>query len=114
FWARANRLPTAMLAMASTATTIDQNSVCPAKTTISTRSSTANPAALEAVERKPATAVGAPSYTSGAQKWKGTAEILKPKPTSTIGKAPPSATAETCPAASRSASTNICVVPPNP
>src|SRR5512137_526355 len=52
------------------------------------RRSTANPAALEAVDKKPATGVGAPSYTSGAQKWKGTAEILKPNPTRMSSKLP--------------------------
>ena len=33
------------------------------------------------------TGVGAPSYTSGAQLWKGTAEILKPKPVTMSTKA---------------------------
>src|SRR5512144_1355644 len=60
-----------------------QGSCSLGNTATSTRSSTAKPAAFEAVERKPATGVGAPSYTSGAQKWNGTAETLKPKPTST-------------------------------
>ena len=36
---------------------------------------------------KAVTGVGAPSYTSGAQLWKGTAEILKPKPVTTRTKA---------------------------
>ena len=36
---------------------------------------------------KAVTGVGAPSYTSGAQLWKGTAEILKPKPVTTSTKA---------------------------
>ena len=36
----------------------------------------ANPAAFEATDRKAVTVIGAPSYTSGVQKWNGTAEIL--------------------------------------
>jgi hypothetical protein len=53
----------------------------------STLTRTAKPAAFEAVDKNPATGVGAPSYTSGAQKWKGNAEILKLKPTNTSSKA---------------------------
>jgi hypothetical protein len=53
------------------------------KATVNRRISTANPAALEAVDRKPATGVGAPSYTSGAQKWNGNKETLKANPAST-------------------------------
>src|SRR3982074_790908 len=40
------------------------------------------PPAFDATERKAVTGVGAPSYVSGAQKWKGTALILKANPTS--------------------------------
>src|SRR4030065_159424 len=50
--------------------------------TATTRSRTANPAALEPTERKAATGVGAPSYTSGVHWWNGTMEILKPNPAS--------------------------------
>ena len=53
------------------------------KTAESRRRITAKPAAFEAVERKPATGVGAPSYTSGAQKWNGNNETLKASPAST-------------------------------
>ena len=35
---------------------------------------------MGATERYAVTGVGAPSYTSGVQKWKGTAEILYPNP----------------------------------
>src|ERR1051325_5345900 len=52
------------------------------------RTSTANPAALEAVDKKPATGVGAPSYTSGAQKWNGTMDTLNPIPTRTSARTP--------------------------
>ena len=40
--------------------------------------STANPIFLDAVARNPDTGADAPSYTSGAQEWNGTAAILKP------------------------------------
>ncbi len=40
----------------------------------------ANPPAFEATERNAVIVIGAPSYTSGVQKWNGTAEILYPKP----------------------------------
>src|SRR4030042_4528266 len=58
------------------------------KMATNTRSTTTNPAAFDAVERKPAIGVGAPSYTSGAQKWNGKAEILKLKPTKINNKLP--------------------------
>src|SRR5437867_13413653 len=40
----------------------------------------AKPAALGATLRKAVTGVGAPVYTSGHQKWKGTAAVLNPNP----------------------------------
>ena len=43
----------------------------------------ARAAPFDATERKPATSAGAPSKTSGHQKWNGTAAILKAMPTST-------------------------------
>ena len=39
-----------------------------------------NAAAFTAADMKAVTGAGAPSYTSGVHIWKGTAEILKPKP----------------------------------
>ena len=47
------------------------------------RSMIAKPAALGATDRNAVTGVGAPWYTSGHQKWKGTAAVLKPKPAKT-------------------------------
>ena len=41
-------------------------------------------AVLTMVAMKAVIGVGAPSYTSGAQKWNGAAEILKPKPINNI------------------------------
>src|SRR3954464_666068 len=45
------------------------------------RRKTAKAAAFGPAERNAETGVGAPWYTSGAQIWKGAAEILKPRPT---------------------------------
>src|SRR5713226_768952 len=41
-----------------------------------------NPPAFDATDKNAVTGVGEPSYVSGAQKWKGTALILKANPTS--------------------------------
>src|SRR6266849_3396533 len=43
--------------------------------------SATKPPAFDATERNAVTGVGAPSYVSGAQKWKGTALILNANPT---------------------------------
>src|SRR5215831_1109245 len=45
------------------------------------RIKTANTAAFGAVDMKPTTGDGAPSYTSGVQIWNGAAATLKPSPT---------------------------------
>ena len=42
--------------------------------------SATKPAAFEATARNAVTGVGAPSYVSGAQVWKGNAETLNAKP----------------------------------
>ena len=39
--------------------------------------------ALGATDKNAVTGVGAPWYTSGHQKWKGTAAVLKPNPANT-------------------------------
>ena len=44
------------------------------------RSSIANDAAFDPTEMNAVIGVGAPSYTSGAHAWNGTAAILKPIP----------------------------------
>ena len=62
-----------------------------------TRSSSATAAALLATERKAPTSAAAPSNTSGHQKWKGTAESLKARPTANIR--PPSESTITVPLA---------------
>src|SRR5512144_2473116 len=82
FCARAMKLPTTMVRVARTARMrlqLTETSLAE-KTAATSRIMTANPAALEAVDRNPATAEGAPSYVSGAQKWNGNKATLKPSP----------------------------------
>src|SRR5687768_4471695 len=94
-WRRAARLPTVIVSTATTATSVrnelplgHKEVSCSAAVSGAaerssepiTRTRPAKPAALLATARKPPTAAGAPAYTSGAQKWKGTAEILKANP----------------------------------
>ena len=62
------------------------------------RSSIANDAAFEPTDRKPVIGVGAPSYTSGAHMWNGTAAILKPMPATTRMTASISRGSDSCPA----------------
>ncbi len=61
---------------------------CPAatkgKAKRKTRMKAAKPAAFGPAAMKAVTGVGAPSYTSGVQTWKGAVAILKPKPMSII------------------------------
>src|SRR5580704_17424982 len=45
------------------------------------RNKTANAAAFGAVDIKPTTGAGAPSYTSGVQTWNGATATLNPRPT---------------------------------
>src|SRR5436853_2250569 len=47
------------------------------------RSSIANDAAFDPTDRNAVMGVGAPSYTSGAHMWNGTAAILNPTPATT-------------------------------
>ena len=47
------------------------------------RSSIANDAAVDPTDRNAVIGVGAPSYTSGAHMWNGTAAILNPTPAAT-------------------------------
>ena len=57
----------------------------------------ANEAALDPTDRNAVTGVGAPSYTSGAHIWKGTAAILKPIPAPINTTASMSTTLGSCP-----------------
>ena len=62
------------------------------------RTSMANDAAFDPTERNAVTGVGAPSYTSGAHMWNGTAAILKPMPAATRTTASTSRGLDSCPA----------------
>ena len=54
-----------------------------AKGPVMTRTSRHSAAILGATAKNEVTGVGAPSYTSGAHMWNGTAETLKHRPAST-------------------------------
>src|SRR6188768_1730006 len=91
-WVSAATLPTVMVSTETSISTAGQSKVpvrahgpepsvdIPWK---KNRSMMAKPAALGATERNAVTAVGAPWYTSGHQKWKGTDAVLNPKPAKT-------------------------------
>src|SRR6266540_3450881 len=82
---KARRFPTVIVTADKMAMVNDQSraigTVASGKIAKNKRISTAKPAAFDAVDKNPATGVGEPSYTSGAQKWNGTNETLKPIPT---------------------------------
>src|SRR6476659_6354209 len=83
---RESKLPTVIVTADRTASEGTQSrarSVLAGKATKNKRTSTAKPAAFEAVDKNPDTGVGAPSYTSGAQKWNGPMDTLNPIPTRT-------------------------------
>ena len=60
---------------------MSRQALTPANPWTSTRNSAAKAAAFTPVAMNAVTGVGAPSYTSGAHMWKGTAATLNPKPT---------------------------------
>src|ERR671926_252151 len=80
------------------------------KPKMKTRRKEAKPAAFGPAAMKAVTGVGAPSYTSGVQTWKGAVAILNPKPTSIIA-APAKSSAGyiTSPATTRSPSCAMLV-----
>src|SRR5262245_12956861 len=80
---RASRLPTVIVTAEriASATVHEGARSRPGNDTKNKRINTAKPAAFDAVDKKPAIGVGAPSYTSGAQKWNGTIDTLNPIPT---------------------------------
>ena len=77
------------------------------------RISIANDAAFEPTERNAVIGVGAPSYTSGAHMWNGTAAILKPTPATTRMTASTSRGSVSCPT-NAVAITRRLVVPDRP
>ena len=72
--------PTTSVSTASTQIAGRQSSRQCGSATTSTRSIAANAAALPADAMNAVTGVGAPWYTSGAQKWNGTAADLERQP----------------------------------
>src|SRR5512138_1562280 len=97
---RASRLPTVIVIAATMARASVQDGAKSGNATKNRRINTAKPAAFEAVDRNPATGVGAPSYTSGAQKRNGTTDTLKPIPTRIRANTPKAMTGDRLPAAS--------------
>src|SRR5256885_8864108 len=79
----AAKLPTVIVAIDSTQKSRRQSSLADGSPSTKIRISIANDAAFEPTERNAVTGVGAPSYTSGAHMWNGTAAILKPTPATT-------------------------------
>src|SRR6266704_5174107 len=62
--------------------TMSRQTPTPANPSSSTRNSAVKAAALTPVAMNAVTGVGAPSYTSGAHMWNGTAATLNANPTS--------------------------------
>src|SRR3954462_10846122 len=75
-------VPRIIVAAAMTQTIGDQSALNGSNDDRNTRANAANAAAFTPVDMKPVTMAGAPSYASGVHMWKGTAEILNAKPTS--------------------------------
>ena len=77
---RASTFPTTIVRMARMIMTWPQSDQAEPAAMMNSLAKPRKAAALTAVAMKAVTGVGAPSYTSGAQLWNGTAETLKPKP----------------------------------
>src|SRR3954465_12971041 len=77
------------------------------------RISIAHDAAFEPTDRNAVIGVGAPSYTSGAHMWNGTAAILNPTPATTRMTARTRRGSRSCPA-NTGAIARRPVVPDNP
>ena len=76
-------LPTVIVTMASASNSSRQSAFITGNPSTKMRSSIANDAVFDPTERNAVTGVGAPSYTSGAHMWNGTAAILNPTPATT-------------------------------
>src|SRR4029453_19163711 len=74
----AAKLPTVIVMIASTQNRSCQLWLIEGSPSWKIRSSIANDAAFDPTDRNAVTGVGAPSYTSGAHMWNGTAAILNP------------------------------------
>src|SRR5918994_5466929 len=75
-------VPTTIVATASIQTSGAQSALNGSNAERNKRANDANAAAFTPVDMNPVTIAGAPSYASGVHMWNGTAEILKPNPTS--------------------------------
>src|SRR6184192_2370118 len=73
-------LPTVMVMADSTQNNRRQSAFIDGIPSTKIRISIAKDAAFEPTDRNAVIGVGAPSYTSGAHMWNGTAAILKPTP----------------------------------
>ena len=89
--------PTVIVTTASTKKKSAHSSPSDGKPTTKIRRSMANDAAFDPTDRNAVTGVGAPSYTSGAHIWNGTAAILNPMPAPTRITASTSIIVESCP-----------------
>src|SRR5258707_12883647 len=76
-------LPTVMVIAESTQNSRRQSAFIVGSPLTKMRISIANDAAFDPTDRNAVIGVGAPSYTSGAHMWNGTAAILKPTPAPT-------------------------------
>src|SRR5262245_66661611 len=79
----AAKFPTVIVTIERTSNSSRQSSFIAGSPSRKIRSSIANDAAFDPTDRNAVIGVGAPSYTSGAHIWNGTAAILKPTPATT-------------------------------
>src|SRR3990172_8167471 len=79
-WDIATTLPMSIESIASADIISVQSGWMAGKATVKTRRKAAKPAAFGPTDMNAVTDVGAPSYTSGAHMWKGTAATLNPNP----------------------------------
>ena len=77
------RLPTVIVIIAMRAMATSQSVLVTTRPIRNTLKNAAKPIFFDAAARRPDMGVGAPSYTSGAHMWNGTAATLNPKPAST-------------------------------
>src|SRR5216683_3835298 len=83
-WTMAIRLPTVIVTNARTPKSTDHSGLMPGSAPLKMRRMTAKPAAFEPIEKNAVAGVAAPWYTSGVQRWKGAAAILKPSPATSM------------------------------
>ena len=79
-WRIANKLPINIVMIEIIKIILYHNISKDLKTLYKTETNTNTIAPFDITDRYEVTATGEPSYTSAVHKWKGTAEILNPKP----------------------------------